>query len=372
MNCNIDTMKISLPLAFFCTLITTSLLQASDYDPDAKGAQYTYELMKGLRKLGIFVKVSFNPEDETHLIAEGYNGDKRRWNLSNNTITSNKFFSSEPPPKKPSYHKIEYNPQRTQYARWAFDHLSLRNAKTHDVEHMLHTGGIYSETAGTTVVRYNASGTLFASGAPERVLVWDTKSGKLLFRHPLSAEYCWSLAFNPQKDQLAFATRDPECYDGTLTVWNFATEKVINTRKSWLHETDCLEYSPDGTRLVSLSCTDKDKFKEVPDDPIRIWNPDTLVCLQTIKSPVEMPLSVAFQNDGSTLAIGCWNGIMIFKKTAASEAPSKPIFSRTPSDVRKEKEREKEIVEARKAEELRNQEALDRELCLDKQCCLVQ
>jgi len=353
-------MNTSFPIQSACILsallIASSILQASSPDTDVKKATYTYELVQMLQDEHVFVKVSFNPHDETVLDAESCNRERITWSLSTGKVEPKPRQGPSPrlPGQLPSY-KVAYNQQKTQYVLWARNYLALYNATNNKLEHTLYDGRstphVNSAAAGTMIVRYDASGKLFASGVPNYVLVWDTKSGKLLDRFKVPASKFWALAFNPQKDQLSFVAIGRKCFHEKLSVLNFAqkegTYASIRTASENLARASCLEYSPDGIRLVAL----------LFDYTIRILNPDTLACLQKIESPLDRPLSVAFQHDGEALAIGSWRGIRVFKKTSSSEAPPKPIIIQAPSYVAKEKEKEA----ARRAKELRTSE---REFCL--------
>lgn len=109
-------------------------------------------------------------------------------------------------------------------------------------------------------IKWNHDDSLIAGGN-SIIHVWDVKTGEIV--HTLTTEYgkFMGLSWHPNLDQLAFIHRDgslPNDFSlDTVIVWDITTDELIELSgiafANTLHTDKVIEFSPDGSKLASIS-----------------------------------------------------------------------------------------------------------------------
>ena len=84
--------------------------------------------------------------------------------------------------------------------------------------------------------------------------------------------------------------------DGSLTLWDVATGKMIKTAQAWANELYTVDWSPDGTLLVTGGYH----------TPVTLWNSTDLSIVNELESS-EWVMDVKFSPDGSRLLLATLN-----------------------------------------------------------------
>jgi WD40 repeat protein len=131
---------------------------------------------------------------------------------------------------------------------------------------------------------FSPDGTIIAIGNRNaKTRLFDVTTGRL--RHELSWGMSQELKFDPAGRRLAIAY-----VDGSLAVWDAATGKLQNRVKTRGEELYSLDWSADGSVLVSAG---NNAF-------VTLWNADDLTVLNEIECP-EWVITVRFSPDGTRL-----------------------------------------------------------------------
>ena len=191
---------------------------------------------------------------------------------------------------------------------------------------LLHT--LRGHRHGVHRARYSPNNELIASSDTDGyVRIWNATTGKLLdnFSNPANAQ---TLDFSPSGRHIAVG-----CHDGVIRIWDLHTKKMVIQLAGHIRSVNAVEFSLDGTRLVSSG----------KDTTLRTWDVSDLatkssakrkvgkVTTVTNKAPVKQlklhwetvkPITtaqlrqIAFAN-GQYLAVGS-NGTCIVSKDAVS------------------------------------------------------
>jgi WD40 repeat protein len=156
-------------------------------------------------------------------------------------------------------------------------------------------------------VNFSPDGSQIASASADgKVKTWDSKTGKLLSTLQDGSDAFFASMFNPKGGQLAAIG----CCDPALNIWDVSTGEIITTiirpeDVVWNGVTGI--YDSSGERLFS--------------DHI-IWDAQTGEVLANLDvSLVEQDVTVAdFSPDGRQIALGGYNGYLIFYDTNTGEA----------------------------------------------------
>jgi len=141
---------------------------------------------------------------------------------------------------------------------------------------------------------FNRDGTLLAAagGKPGRngeVLLWDTKSGKLVRRIEAHRDNLLDVAFSPDDTLLATAS-----YDKHVMIWNVADGTLRNDLTDHVDAVYTLAFSPDGRYLATGA----------GDRTVKLWDVATGKRLITFSDAEKTVHAVAFSPDGRYLAAG--------------------------------------------------------------------
>ena len=131
----------------------------------------------------------------------------------------------------------------------------------------------------------NSDGSRLATGSGDEILVWDIRTGKILWDFRRSKVFCGvqSLAWNPTKSLIAAA-----CADQVL-VFDPELGSVV---KSYQQPAQQLFWSPDGQKLALLN-----------GNSVRLVQPDSGVILMTLADIGSGARLAAWSRDGRVLAV---------------------------------------------------------------------
>lgn len=152
------------------------------------------------------------------------------------------------------------------------------NAET--IRTFKHNGAVFDAT-------FSPDGTLIATaGADSLAILWDTKTGEMLYKLEGHTEAVLSLAFSPDGTKLLTTSAD-----GTARVWD--TRKGTALERLAGHKTIVFSgvFSPDGNRIVTCSA----------DSTIKIWNGRNGGWIQNLRGHQGIVRKIAFTPDGSSL-----------------------------------------------------------------------
>ncbi len=122
-----------------------------------------------------------------------------------------------------------------------------------------------------------------------QIAYWDTQDYEIVKEMSLETNFN-AAAISP--DQKILATED-----GPLQFWELETGKRLSNNTEWVGEFQSMEFSPDGSRLVTGSRWDR----------VDVWDVDTAELLNSMAHGDEV-LSVSYSPDGETIASGSDDG----------------------------------------------------------------
>ncbi|HXI22558.1 MAG TPA: hypothetical protein VNG71_01705 [Pyrinomonadaceae bacterium] len=154
--------------------------------------------------------------------------------------------------------------------------------------HEINTSGI-----SLTSVVLSADGARLAGASDSGVNIWTTVDGKLLTK--ITVGGASALQFK-SPDQIAVGRKD-----GTVSVWNIATESLSFEAKKHDSAINAIAFSADGT-LMATGGDDRTAI---------IWDLTTGKTRRTLKGHELAITSLAFSPDATTLAVGSGNASVV-------------------------------------------------------------
>jgi len=130
---------------------------------------------------------------------------------------------------------------------------------------------------------YNHNGSLFAyAGASGSIYIQQSNYPHKKMLLGTHSNWVYNICFHPANHHVLVSSGS----DGTVHLWNTATQEIIHTFTRPIHERCILCFNPSGTHLVSISY----------DYNIYIWDIDTKKIIQILTVP-SIPWSVTFLSD---------------------------------------------------------------------------
>jgi len=111
-------------------------------------------------------------------------------------------------------------------------------------------------------------------GAANAVEVWDTSTDEKLVEMDNHVGIIRSGDVSPDETKIAVGTFSSGDYDPDIVIFSVSTGEVLATCSGHTEQISCVDWSPDGTKLVSTS----------RDATVRIWNASTGALIRTINA----------------------------------------------------------------------------------------
>ncbi len=150
-------------------------------------------------------------------------------------------------------------------------------------------------------IRLRPDGRQFASAGHHSIRLWETATWTmtaLLKREIIQEDY--SLAYNPVRGELAAGTQQ------SIRFWDVATGESLGTVLASRDEMLSLDFSPDGSRLVSVSV----------DGAVRIWDVRHRIPLMLLRGAPAGVRRAIFDVDGRSVIGGLEDGRLVIWKGA--------------------------------------------------------
>ena len=142
-------------------------------------------------------------------------------------------------------------------------------------------------------VDWSEDGRLVASACRDgKVRTWDPITGNLVSQLETSEGWAYGLAFDPRGDRMAVAYES-----GTVLIWGSTSGEIVQRMNGHTIRVNAVEYSPDGTRLVSCD-----------NGGSNVWDADSGDLLLTLPYSAQ---DMAFDPDTLVLAIAAMDGDVI-------------------------------------------------------------
>jgi len=134
-------------------------------------------------------------------------------------------------------------------------------------------------------VDFSPDGQMLASGSLDNsVVLWDTQTRQYLRTLEGHTKFVWSVVWCPVHDTSASSILASGSADQTVRLWDAATGACLHVLKGHRYQVASLAFSPDGSRLASIS----------DGGEIKVWLVDTGECIMT-------------QNDENQLRAIAWS-----------------------------------------------------------------
>jgi WD40 repeat protein len=157
-------------------------------------------------------------------------------------------------------------------------------------------------------VAFHPDGKVLASGAADRaVKVWEVQTGKLLYTLGEATDWVYAVAWSPDGKHLAAAG-----VDRSIRVWETGADKGKLAHSVFAHEAPIIRlvYAGDGKTLFSLG----------EDRIVKAWDPERMLERRVYARQPEAPLALAVRPDGKQLALGRYDGGVVFLDVATGKA----------------------------------------------------
>ncbi|NPA93572.1 MAG: WD40 repeat domain-containing protein, partial [Chloroflexi bacterium] len=146
---------------------------------------------------------------------------------------------------------------------------------------------------------------LLASGSQDdTVRLWRVSDGVLVRTLEGHADGVYSVAFSPDGTLLASVScsqRDEEtwrCVKGEIQLWRVSDGTLVRTLEGYEYAVVSVAFSPDGTLLASGSRWD---------GTVQLWRVSDGALVRTLEGHTSSVESVVFSPDGTLLASGSWD-----------------------------------------------------------------
>ncbi len=181
---------------------------------------------------------------------------------------------------------LQFAPERTGASRvltasWDSTAKLWYTESAETIRTFKHNGAVFDAA-------FSPDGTLIATGGADSLaMLWDTKTGDLLYRLEGHQEAILSVAFSPDGTKLLTTSAD-----GTARVWDTRKGTVLERLSGHKNIVFAGVFSPDGNRIVTCSA----------DSTVKIWNGRNGGWIQNLRGHLGIIRKIAFTPDGSALA----------------------------------------------------------------------
>ncbi len=225
--------------------------------------------------------IAYSP-DGTQLASGSWDNDICIWDLkTGETIRTLKGHTD-------AVRTVAFSPDGKRLASGSSDNtIRIWNAETGEAIRTLE-----GHTNAVVTVAYSPNGMQLASSGRNEgtIRIWNPDTGEpqqTFDSGRRSALY--SISYSPDGVKLAAAYGDKK-----IRIWDAKTGALLKTLTGHANHVECVAYSPDGTKLVSVSPTGNKR--------IHIWDAETGAFLRTLKRFLHSAAMVAFSPDGKMLA----------------------------------------------------------------------
>ena len=171
-----------------------------------------------------------------------------------------------------------------------------------EVETGKRTGTLTHAKYGRVMVVFSSDGTQLAAGASQSreqvVQVWDVEPRRLVGTWEVSVERVaygsLPVAFSPDGTRLVSGF-----YDGTVRLWDLATQTEVATLEGYTGPVNSVSFSPNGSLVASAG--------GIEDYGVRLWDVETQE-VSTLRGHRGQVTLVSFSPDGAILASGGRDG----------------------------------------------------------------
>jgi len=209
-------------------------------------------------------------------------------NFTNSYIDKNVFFSTG---HTDEVGCVCFSPNGEFFASASRHEVILWDTKTGKILHTLNCSAIEG------VICFSPDGNYLASVSYDVVMLWDSKTGKLLRTLNCKRyfnsfmEHVAAVCFSPDGETLAAASSEK------VILWDLKTGKILRLDCSTCRGVN-LYFSPNGKTLASTS-----------DEKVMLWNSKTGEPLRTIECSKAIE-SICFSRDGETFAFSSGGGLV--------------------------------------------------------------
>ena len=231
--------------------------------------------------------VAFSPDGA--ILISGEHRVIKLWDVT----TRQNIFSFDNVPSGGQRQSVVFSPDGRTLA-----YISLSTVKLWDVVMKTHIAPLRVPGYNIFSVTFSPDGKMIAVGAYDKVSLWNIGTMEKIATLKGHKDSVTDIALSPNGTTLAAGS-----WDG-VNLWNTTTRENIATFARSLVGVSSIAYSPDGKKLVTGEGHPVQVAQGVEDGTVDLWDVATQENLLTMKSHTNWVYSVAFSPDGNTIASG--------------------------------------------------------------------
>lgn len=257
--------------------------------------------------------LTFTRDGLRFAVASGSSGAAGRLRLYSAT--------NDPTPLKPEHdipahadiiHALVFSPDGKTLASTGYDRL----IKLWDVAAGKEVRTLKDHSDTAYGLAFSPDGKLLASAAADRaVKIWDVATGKRLYSLGDATDWLYALAWSPDGKHVAAAG-----VDKSIRIWEADADGGKLVHSVFAHEGPVvrLAYAADGKTLYSLG----------EDRVIKSWDTAKMAEKKAYDKQPEAALALAVRQDNKQLAVGRYDGALIFLDVDTGKRQSQPLPAR--------------------------------------------